>query len=94
MKNQKNKMKTSELRKLIREEVQSMLNEANLDSYSDSVLAHMKELAIKMNLGKGFNDKYWKWFSTTEDFKKMIDTAKMNRQPESRAAKSIMSIWR
>lgn len=47
-----------------------------------------------MNLGKEFNDKYWKWFSTTEDFKKMIDTAKMNHQSELAAAKSIMSIWR
>ena len=87
-------MKKSEFRSLIREEVRKVVSEAEVDSYSDSVLAIMKELAKKMNLGKGFNDKYWKWFSTTEDFKKMIDTAKTNHQPELAAAKSIMSIWR
>lgn len=87
-------MKKSELQQIIKKETQKIIKERKQSSYNDNVLSKMKELAIKMNLGKGFNDNFFKWFSTTEDFKKMIEVSKMNNQSELAAAKSIMSIWR
>ena len=86
-------MKKSELKQIIKEEISNVLSEES-DTYSTDVLKIVDGLAKKLNLGSGFNQKYWEWFSGTEDFKDMIETAKLNQQSPSSAAKSIISLWR
>ena len=84
-------MKKSELRQIIKEEFDKVLDEIQ-DEYAKETLIQLQSLAKKQNLKLPTD--YWEWFYNTKDFKDMIDTEKMNHRSPQQAAKSILSLWR
>jgi hypothetical protein len=82
-------MKKSELKQIIKEEIQKVLGK---DQYVLDVIDNLKFLSKKLNLT--LKDEYWNEYSQSEEFKNMIETEKMNRKTPIQAAKSIISIWR
>ena len=67
-----------------------MLNE---NQYESEVLLLLKKIASEKQLND-IDDEYLEWFKTTEDFKNMISTEKLNNKSPLSAAKSIISLWR